>query len=132
MVVKVLGADDVADLEYDVQKTDPERYCQWKMTRGVQRRLFYPLARDSRYPPPVLINVHMVSPDAGTKAQGDTCVQRTKAVIAKEAPSVTTGWRCYWPESQANRGASLHTSMEGRRHYQTPYRGSENWRLGRT
>ncbi|KAL0470769.1 hypothetical protein QR685DRAFT_571826 [Neurospora intermedia] len=57
----VLGADDVADLEYDVQKTDPERYCQWKMTRGVQRRLFYPLARDSRYPPPVLINVHMLS-----------------------------------------------------------------------
>ncbi|KAK3490786.1 uncharacterized protein B0T23DRAFT_405582 [Neurospora hispaniola] len=60
----VLGADDVADLEYDVQKTDTERYLSMGDDTGSAKAYFYPLARDSRYPPPVLINVHMVSPDS--------------------------------------------------------------------
>nr|pir hypothetical protein B24H17.250 [imported] - Neurospora crassa [Neurospora crassa] len=60
----VLGADDVADLEYDAQKTDTERYLSVEDDTGSARTYFYPLARDSRYPPPVLINVHMVSPDS--------------------------------------------------------------------
>ncbi|EGZ70614.1 hypothetical protein NEUTE2DRAFT_130616 [Neurospora tetrasperma FGSC 2509] len=60
----VLGADDVADLEYDVQKTDTERYLSMEDDTGSAKAYFYPLARDSRYPRPVLINVHMVSPDS--------------------------------------------------------------------
>ncbi|EGO56517.1 hypothetical protein NEUTE1DRAFT_101797 [Neurospora tetrasperma FGSC 2508] len=64
VVVKVLGADDVADLEYDVQKTDTERYLSMEDDTGSAKAYFYPLARDSRYPRPVLINVHMVSPDS--------------------------------------------------------------------
>lgn len=63
-MVKVLGADDVADLEHDVQKTDAERYLSMEDDTGSAKAWFYPLARDSRYPRPVLINVHMVSPDS--------------------------------------------------------------------